>query len=91
MKVFACKRGGGYSGGLAIVAANNKEEAFNIFASHEDYNWILNNLDEETGEYTNDVTKCDGFYYKRADWFELPILTANVDKPQVLIENGYTE
>ena len=48
-------------------------------------------MDEETGEYTNDVTKCDGFYYKRADWFELPMLTANVDKPQVLIENGYTE
>jgi hypothetical protein len=26
MKVFMCKRQGGYSGGLAVVAANSKEE-----------------------------------------------------------------
>ena len=30
MKVFACKRYGGYSGGLAVVAANSAEEAFAI-------------------------------------------------------------
>lgn len=28
MKLFGCKRDGGYSGGLILVAANTKEEAF---------------------------------------------------------------
>ena len=31
MKVFGCKRTGGYSGGLIIVAANNLNEAFETF------------------------------------------------------------
>ena len=33
IKVFMCKRDGGYSGGLAIVAANTKDEAFEVFHS----------------------------------------------------------
>ena len=33
MKVFMCKRDGGYSGGLAVVAANTKDEAFEVFHS----------------------------------------------------------
>ena len=31
MKVFACKRVSGYSGGLVIVAANSAEKAFEVF------------------------------------------------------------
>ncbi len=33
MKVFMCKRAGGYSGGLAVVAANT-EDAFEKVISH---------------------------------------------------------
>ena len=31
MKVFMCYRSGGYAGGLAVVAANSSEEAFDVF------------------------------------------------------------
>lgn len=42
MKVFGCKRSGGYSGGLIIVAANNLNEAFETFAKDYRYRWMTN-------------------------------------------------
>jgi len=91
MKVFACKRQHCYSGGVAIVAANNVNEAFVVFHQDPKYNWMLDNIDMETGDYTSDIDKCDSFEYKRNNWHELPMLTADVDKPQIIIEDGYTE
>ena len=91
MKVFACKRISGYSGGLAVVAANSAEEAFKVFHSSEKYDWMLDCLDKDSGEYTSDISKCESYYYKRKDWFEIPILTANVEQPQIIAEDGYTE
>ena len=35
--------------------------------------------------------KCLEYYYKVDSWQELSNVTANVDKPQVLAEDGYTE
>lgn len=32
-----CQRQGGYSGGLAVVAANNAEEAFKTFFEDKNY------------------------------------------------------
>lgn len=90
MKVFMCKRNGSYSGGLAIVAANSKEEAFRVFHEDPDYEYYVDNTDKD-GYYTEDLDKCDSNTYPRADWFECPLLTANVDKPQVIEEHGYTE
>lgn len=68
MKVFASKRNGDYSGGLVIVAANNKFEAAGVLA--------LSNK-TSTDEYK--------------DWYELTNITADVDEPQVIDEDGYTE
>lgn len=79
MKVFACKRCHGYSGGVAIVAANNAEEAFNVFHSDVAYKWMLDAIEE------------DGYYYKKENWVELPMLTANVEHPQIIIEDGHSE
>ena len=36
MKVWMCKRSKGYSGGLAVVAANTKEEAIRTFFNDKD-------------------------------------------------------
>ena len=75
MKVWMCKRTddfGGFCGGLAVVAANDIEEAFKTFLLHEEYSW-----------------KAD--YYPFERWFECKELTANVDKPCVIMEDGYTE
>lgn len=72
MKVFMCQRQGDYSGGLAVVAANNAEEAFKTFCEDKDY-----------GLYSD--------LYPIEEWFECKVLTANIDKPCVIIEEGYSE
>lgn len=94
MKVFMCQRQGGYSGGLAVVAANSKEEAFKTFFEDEDYDWMVNkwtHTDEHTEVYTDDSTKWRSDYYPIEKWFECKVLTANVDKPCVIMEDGHTE
>ena len=91
MKVFMCERQGGYSGGLAIVAANSKEEAFKTFFEDEDYNWMVDKYDASTYEYIDDFTKWRSDYYPIEKWFECKYLTANVDTPCVIAEHGYTE
>lgn len=90
MKVFMCKRSGSYGGGLAVVAANSKEEAFRVLHEDPDYEHFVDSTDEN-GYYTDDINKCDSYEYHRANWFECPLLTANVDKPQVIGEGGYSE
>jgi hypothetical protein len=79
MKVWMCKRDGSYSGGLAVVAANSKEEAFDIYHKDPEHDW----------EYEECFD--DGYCYQRENWFECKQLTANVDKPCVIMEDGFTE
>lgn len=90
MKLYICHREGSYSGGLAIVAANSPEEAFEVFHKDSNFDWMLDSFDED-GNYTEDITKVDSYYYQRANWRELPNVVANIDTPQVLAEGGYTE
>ena len=90
MKVFGCYRNGGYSGGLAIVAANTKEEAFEVFHSDEMYVYMLDCIDDN-GNFTSDVKKCNSTTYRREDWFEMTLLEAKVKTPCILAEDGYTE
>lgn len=78
MKVFMCKRYGGYSGGLAVVAANTRDEAFEVFHHNEENKYMMS-------------TKGDSYYYPRSDWFEVPILTADTIVPTIIEEGGYTE
>lgn len=91
MKVFMCKRQGSYSGGLAIVAANSIEEAFKTFFEDEEYEWMVDKYDLETYEWTDDVTQWRSHYYPLERWYECKILTANVDKPCVIMEDGHSE
>lgn len=91
MRVFGCKRTGGYSGGLIIVAANSLNEAFETFAKDERYEWMIDWFDFKTNQVTEDVKKVDSEYYPRDNWFNIPELVANVDSPRVLSEDGYTE
>jgi hypothetical protein len=94
MKVWMCKRTddfGGFSGGLAVVAANSKEEAFKIFFEDRTYDWIVHKIDVDNGDYIEYHTKWKSYYYPLENWFECNVLTANVDKPCVIIEDGYSE
>ena len=90
MKVFMCRRQWGYSGGLAVVAASSVEEAFKTFFEDEDYDWMVYKCDEDYNP-TDDFTKWRSDYYPIENWFECKVLTANVDKPCVIMEDGYTE
>ena len=90
MKVFMCQRQGGYSGGLAVVAASSVEEAFKTFFEDEDYDWMVYKCDEDYNP-TDDFTKWRSDYYPIENWFECKVLTANVDKPCVIMEDGYTD
>ena len=86
-----CKRQYGYSGGLAVVAANSVKEAFKTFFEDEDYDWMVDKYNYETGDHEEDVTEWYTNYYPLRDWFECKVLTANVDKPCVIMEDGYSE
>lgn len=85
MKVWANYRNGGYSGGMILVAANSAEEAHDAFHKDENYSYMFSVWNEPNGVYVSDE------YYYRDGWKQLPMLEANVDKPQVLAEAGYTE
>lgn len=91
MKVFMCKRQGGYSGGLAIVAANSKEEAFKTFFEDDRYEFLADKYDLDTCEWLEDATQWRSCYYPLEMWFECKHLTANVDKPCVIAESGHSE
>lgn len=86
-----CQREGGYSGGLAVVAANSKEEAFKTFFEDDKYEYLVDKYDLDTYEWLDDATQWRSCYYPREKWFECKVLTANVDKPCVIMEGGYTE
>ena len=91
MKVFMCQREGGYSGGLAVVAANSQEEAFKTFFEDKDYDCMVDKcINKFTCEHTDDYTKWRSDYYPLEKWFECKVLTANLDKPRVIMEDGYT-
>lgn len=81
MKVFINVRSGSYSGGMILVAANTKEEAIKAFREDEDYDWMWYEFEDEI---------CD-VCYGEDGWMESTVLTANVDTPQVIAENGYSE
>lgn len=90
MKVFGCKVDAVYGGGLAIVAANSKEEAFVVFHTDQRYEWMADRFRLD-GSYIEDATKWYSDFYPLYQWFELTMLTANVDKPQVIAQDSYSE
>ena len=92
MKVFMCERQGGYSGGLAVVAANSKEEAFKTFFEDDRYaTYFVDKYDLDNYELLEDATQWRSSYYPLEAWFECKHLTANVDLPCVIAESGYAE
>lgn len=86
MKVWVNYRDdGGYSGGMILVAANSAEEAHTVFHADERLGYMWTYWSWEDPPYISDE------YYKPDGWKLMPLLEANVDKPQVLAQAGYTE
>ena len=82
MKVFCCKNQCSYGGGLILVAANTKEEAFSIASVDENTNWLFYKM--KSGELVSDR-------YPKNEWFEVEHLSTNLITPQVIIEDSYSE
>ena len=82
MKVFCCKNQRTYGGGLILVAANTKEEAFSIASVDEDKNWLFYKI--ESGELVSDT-------YPINEWYEVEHLSTDLITPQVIIKDDYTE
>ena len=89
MKVFINKRTGGYSGGLAIVAANNAEEAHRTYCFSDP---ITDYFDKD-GNYcgAKDAVTFSNYHYRPEGWEEVPCLTADVAEPTFIAEDGHTE
>ncbi len=83
MKVWINYRDNNYSGGMMLVAAHSAEEAHEVFHSNETLGWMW-----EEDEYAGYIYDS---YYNSNTWELMPMLEANVDKPQVLAEAGYSE
>lgn len=80
MKVFINRAVGSYCGGLAVVAANNKEEAhetlINRYDNEPDKQWLHH--------YYDDI-------YKSDNWQLVEGVKADTNSPYVIAEDNYCE
>lgn len=93
MKVFTIKASGGYCGGMAIIAANSKDDVMKVFASDHKYDYSFEMYDIN-GEYTSDVSKAvkvAHYYFDPENIKESTTLQTNVTEPQVLYCEWYAE
>lgn len=93
MKVFGCIRQDNYEGGVILVAANNRNEAFSV-AAHDENAFVHFLFLDRKGRYVDYIeqaAKVISKTYPIEHWTEYKILTANVDKPRVILDEGYTE
>ncbi len=93
MKVFGCINQQFYGGGLILVAANTKEEAY-LTAAMDDkitylFEWI--NDDDEWIAPDGDIDHCVSATYPCNKWFEAEHLYTDLLEPEVIIESSYSE
>lgn len=94
MKVFCAKRDGSYSGGLILVAANDKEEAILTAARTEKYKWMFDWVDDNGNciyEDDGNTQHIHSNYYPIERWHEVENLEYKGNTPTVIIEDGYSE
>lgn len=94
MKVFGCKNRRSYGGGLILVAANSKEEAFLTAAMNDKTSYLFDWFDDDgTYSYEPDgnINHCISDTYPIGRWCEIEHLSANLTEPEVIIEDHYTE
>lgn len=85
MKVWKNTMSGGYCAGIILVAANSAEDAHEAFHADSDLSYMWTDWSQDGHPYISDE------FYNRDGWKEMPELTANVDKPQVIAECSYRE
>lgn len=93
MKVFGCRNDYFFGGGLVLVAANTKEEAFLTAATSVECSYIFDWLDDNHRmiEPDGNIKHCHSDTYPLGEWFEVEHLSTDLTKPEVIIEDHYLE
>lgn len=93
MKVFCCKNQMSYGGGLILVAANTKEEAYLTAAMDDKFSYVFNWVDDDDiwSEPDGDINHCLSDTYPLNKWFEVEHLSTDLTEPQIIIEDHYSE
>lgn len=82
MKVFGCKCDIELGGGVILVAAKNKLQAYYVAISNASTRWLFEQT--ETGGFESD-------FYPYDKWQEMESLSTNLTEPAVIIEDHYYE
>ena len=80
MKIFGCKNQMSYGGGLVLVVANTKEEAY--LTADDDYMWC---------EPDGNINHCISNTYPLGKWKEIEHLSTDLTEPKVIIEDHHSE
>ena len=94
MKVFCCKNQYSYGGGLILVAANTKEEAY-LTAAYDDKTSYLFDWFDDNGAYSyepdGNIDHCISDIYSLEKWHEVEHLSTDLSEPKVIVEDHYSE
>ena len=94
MKVFCCENQHLYGGGLILVAANSKEEAY-LTAADDDKTFYLFDWFDDNGVYSNEpdgnISHCTSDTYPLEKWYEVEHLSTDLSEPQIIVEDHYSE
>lgn len=87
MKVFACRNQGG---GLILVAANTREEAYLTAAMDGRYEYMFNWADDNGiwCEPDGNIDHCTSYTYPLESWFEVKHLSTDLTEAKVIIEES---
>lgn len=93
MKVFCCRNQCYYGGGLILVAANTREEAYLAAAMNESIDYLFSWEDNEGNwcEPDGNIDHCTSSTYPLDRWFEAEHLSTDLTEAKVIIESHYTE
>ena len=93
MKVFGCKNQNSYGGGLILVAANTKEEAYLTAATNEKIDYLFDWADDN-GIWSvpdGNINHCSSDTYPLDEWFEVKHLSTDLKTTGIIIEDHYSE
>ena len=93
MKVFGCKNQWSYGGGLILVAASTKEEAYLIAACDDKTSYLFDWADDDCiwCEPDGNINHCTSDTYPLEKWYEVEHLFTDLFKPQIIVEDHYSE
>lgn len=93
MKVFACKNQEPYGGGLILVAANTKEEAYLTAAMDKKISYMFEWIGDDYMWCKPDgnINHCKSDEYPLDEWFGVKHLSTDLTEPKVIIEDHYSE